>query len=382
MTRLKVMSVFGTRPEAIKMAPLVLELEKRPELESVVCVTAQHREMLDSVLEEFHIKPKHDLNIMQSGQSLSDITSRVLHGMAPVYEEEKPGLVLVHGDTTTTFAASLAAFYAHIPVGHVEAGLRTFDRWSPWPEEMNRRMTGQLASLHFAPTKRNAENLRREGVEGSIWITGNTVIDALRYTASGEGFSRPELSEIDYVNYRVITLTCHRRENYGGPMRNIFEAVRNTALRFPDVIFVYPVHLSPVVRQTAGELLGGVRNIRLIEPLDAVDMHRLMAKSYMVMTDSGGLQEEAPALGKPVLVLRRETERPEAVEAGTVVLAGTERERIELLAAKLLTDRAEYDRMAHAVNPYGDGRACERIADAICNAFGLSDRRPEEFMPE
>lgn len=380
MTRLKVMSVFGTRPEAIKMAPLVLELEKRPELESVVCVTAQHREMLDSVLEEFHIKPKHDLNIMQSGQSLSDITSRVLHGMAPVYEEEKPGLVLVHGDTTTTFAASLAAFYAHIPVGHVEAGLRTFDRWSPWPEEMNRRMTGQLASLHFAPTKRNAENLRREGVEGSIWITGNTVIDALRYTASGEGFSRPELGDIDYVNHRVITLTCHRRENYGGPMRNIFEAVRNTALRFPDVIFVYPVHLSPVVRQAAGELLGGVRNIRLIEPLDAVDMHRLMAKSYMVMTDSGGLQEEAPALGKPVLVLRRETERPEAVEAGTVVLAGTERERIELLAAKLLTDRAEYDRMAHAVNPYGDGRACERIADAICNAFGLSDRRPEEFM--
>ncbi len=382
MTRLKVMSVFGTRPEAIKMAPLVLELEKRPELESVVCVTAQHREMLDSVLEEFHIKPKYDLNIMQSGQSLSDITSRVLHGMAPVYEEEKPGLVLVHGDTTTTFAASLAAFYAHIPVGHVEAGLRTFDRWSPWPEEMNRRMTGQLASLHFAPTKRNAENLRREGVEGSIWITGNTVIDALRYTASGEGFSRPELGEIDYVNHRVITLTCHRRENYGGPMRNIFEAVRNTALRFPDVIFVYPVHLSPVVRQAAGELLGGVRNIRLIEPLDAVDMHRLMAKSYMVMTDSGGLQEEAPALGKPVLVLRRETERPEAVEAGTVVLAGTERERIELLAAKLLTDRAEYDRMAHAVNPYGDGRACERIADAICNAFGLSDRRPEEFMPQ
>ena len=382
MTRLKVMSVFGTRPEAIKMAPLVLELEKRPELESVVCVTAQHREMLDSVLEEFHIKPKHDLNIMQSGQSLSDITSRVLHGMAPVYEEEKPGLVLVHGDTTTTFAASLAAFYAHIPVGHVEAGLRTFDRWSPWPEEMNRRMTGQLASLHFAPTKRNAENLRREGVEGSIWITGNTVIDALRYTASGEGFSRPELGDIDYVNHRVITLTCHRRENYGGPMRNIFEAVRNTALRFPDVIFVYPVHLSPVVRQAAGELLGDVRNIRLIEPLDAVDMHRLMAKSYMVMTDSGGLQEEAPALGKPVLVLRRETERPEAVEAGTVVLAGTERERIELLAAKLLTDRAEYDRMAHAVNPYGDGRSCERIADAICNAFGLSDRRPEEFMPQ
>ena len=382
MTRLKVMSVFGTRPEAIKMAPLVLELKRRPELESIVCVTAQHREMLDSVLREFDIRPEHDLNIMQSGQSLADITSRVLRGMGPVYEQEKPGLVLVHGDTTTTFAAALAAFYAHIPVGHVEAGLRTFDRWSPWPEEMNRRMTGQLASFHFAPTQRNAENLRRENVEGSVWVTGNTVIDALRYTASGEGFSRPELRDIDYVNHRVVTLTCHRRENYGKPMRNIFEAVRNTAKRFPDVIFVYPVHLSPVVRQAAGELLSGLPNVKLIEPLDAVDMHRLMAKSYMVMTDSGGLQEEAPALGKPVLVLRRETERPEAVEAGTVVLAGTEREKIELLAAKLLTDSAEYEKMARAVNPYGDGRACPRIADAICYAFGLSDRRPEEFMPK
>lgn len=382
MTRLKVMSVFGTRPEAIKMAPLVLELKRRPELESIVCVTAQHREMLDSVLREFDIRPEHDLNIMQSGQSLADITSRVLRGMGPVYEQEKPGLVLVHGDTTTTFAAALAAFYAHIPVGHVEAGLRTFDRWSPWPEEMNRRMTGQLASFHFAPTQRNAENLRCENVEGSVWVTGNTVIDALRYTASGEGFSRPELGDIDYVNHRVVTLTCHRRENYGKPMRNIFEAVRNTAKRFPDVIFVYPVHLSPVVRQAAGELLSGLPNVKLIEPLDAVDMHRLMAKSYMVMTDSGGLQEEAPALGKPVLVLRRETERPEAVEAGTVVLAGTEREKIELLAAKLLTDRAEYEKMARAVNPYGDGRACPRIADAICYAFGLSDRRPEEFMPK
>lgn len=382
MIRLKVMSVFGTRPEAIKMAPLVLELKRRPELESIVCVTAQHREMLDSVLREFDIRPEHDLNIMQSGQSLADITSRVLRGMGPVYEQEKPGLVLVHGDTTTTFAAALAAFYAHIPVGHVEAGLRTFDRWSPWPEEMNRRMTGQLASFHFAPTQRNAENLRRENVEGSVWVTGNTVIDALRYTASGEGFSRPELGDIDYVNHRIVTLTCHRRENYGKPMRNIFEAVRNTAKRFPDVIFVYPVHLSPVVRQAAGELLSGLPNVKLIEPLDAVDMHRLMAKSYMVMTDSGGLQEEAPALGKPVLVLRRETERPEAVEAGTVVLAGTEREKIELLAAKLLTDRAEYEKMARAVNPYGDGRACPRIADAICYAFGLSNRRPEEFMPK
>ena len=382
MAKLKVMSVFGTRPEAIKMAPLVLELQRRSELESVVCVTAQHREMLDSVLGEFGIKPEYDLNIMKSGQTLADITSRVLQGLGPVYEQEKPGLVLVHGDTTTTFAAALAAFYARIPVGHVEAGLRTYDRWSPWPEEMNRRLTGQISSFHFAPTKRNAENLRRENIEGSIWITGNTVIDALRYTASGEGFSRPELSEIDYVNHRVVTLTCHRRENYGKPMRNIFEAVRNTALRFPDVIFVYPVHLSPVVREAAGELLSGLPNLRLIEPLEAVDMHRLMAKSYMVMTDSGGLQEEAPALGKPVLVLRRETERPEAVDAGTVALAGTDRESIEKLAAELLTDRTAYDKMARAVNPYGDGHACPRIADAICYAFGLSERRPEEFKPQ
>ena len=379
MAKLKVMSVFGTRPEAIKMAPLVLELRRRRELESVVCVTAQHREMLDSVLDEFGIRPEHDLNIMKSGQTLADITSRVLQGLGPVLEQEKPGLVLVHGDTTTTFAAALAAFYARIPV---EAGLRTYDRWSPWPEEMNRRMTGQLASFHFAPTQRNAENLRRENVEGGIWVTGNTVIDALRYTASGEGFSRPELSDIDYVNHRVVTLTCHRRENYGKPMRNIFEAVRNTALRFPDVIFVYPVHLSPVVREAAGELLSGVANIKLIEPLDAVDMHRLMARSYMVMTDSGGIQEEAPALGKPVLVLRRETERPEAVDAGTVALAGTDRENIEKLAAELLTDKAAYDKMARAVNPYGDGHACPRIADAICYAFGLSERRPEEFKPQ
>lgn len=382
MAKLKVMSVFGTRPEAIKMAPLVLELRRRRELESVVCVTAQHREMLDSVLDEFGIRPEHDLNIMKSGQTLADITSRVLQGLGPVLEQEKPGLVLVHGDTTTTFAAALAAFYARIPVGHVEAGLRTYDRWSPWPEEMNRRMTGQLASFHFAPTQRNAENLRRENVEGGIWVTGNTVIDALRYTAFGEGFSRPELSDIDYVNHRVVTLTCHRRENYGKPMRNIFEAVRNTALRFPDVIFVYPVHLSPVVREAAGELLSGVANIKLIEPLDAVDMHRLMARSYMVMTDSGGIQEEAPALGKPVLVLRRETERPEAVDAGTVALAGTDRENIEKLAAELLTDRTAYDKMARAVNPYGDGHACPRIADAICYAFGLSERRPEEFKPQ
>ena len=379
----KVVLVFGTRPEAIKMAPIVKEFQKHPdEFKTIVCVTGQHREMLDQVLNIFEITPDYDLNIMKQGQDLYDVTARVLVGLRDVLKAVSPDVVLVHGDTTTSMAAALAAFYQQIPVGHVEAGLRTHDRWSPWPEEMNRRLAGQLCTLHFAPTARNAENLRREGVEGSIWITGNTVIDALRYTASGEGFTSPELADIDYVNHRVVTLTCHRRENYGKPMRNIFEAVRNTALRFPDVIFVYPVHLSPVVREAAGELLSGLPNLRLIEPLEAVDMHRLMAKSYMVMTDSGGLQEEAPALGKPVLVLRRETERPEAVDAGTVVLAGTERERIEALAAELLTDKAAYDRMAHAVNPYGDGRACPRIADAICYAFGLSDRRPEEFTAQ
>jgi UDP-N-acetylglucosamine 2-epimerase (non-hydrolysing) len=380
-TKIKVMSVFGTRPEAIKMAPLVLELQKRSEIESRVCVTAQHREMLDGVMNTFGVTADHDLDIMKAKQSLSDITSRVLHGMEEVFAADRPDLVLVHGDTTTTLSAALAAFYAKIPVGHVEAGLRTYDRYSPYPEEMNRRITGQLAELHFAPTAKNAANLRREGIENGVFVTGNTVIDALAYTAHGEGFQSPELAGIDYVNRRVIAMTCHRRENYGEPMENIFSAVRDTASAFPDTLIVYPVHPAPVVRETAERLLGGVPNIRLIEPLDAVDMHRLMARSYLVMTDSGGLQEEAPALGVPVLVLRRETERPEAVEAGTVVLAGTERETIARLAANLLTDRAAYDRMAHAANPYGDGRACKRIADAILYSMGRSETRPEEFRP-
>lgn len=380
MSPLKVISVFGTRPEAIKMAPLVLELARRPGLEASVCVTAQHREMLDSVLTVFGITPDFDLDIMQKGQSLADITSRVLYGLGEIFLKSRPDLVLVHGDTTTTLAASLAAFYAGIPVGHVEAGLRTFDRSSPYPEEMNRRLTGQLATLHFAPTSRNAANLRREAVDGGIFVTGNTVIDALAYTAHGDGFSSKELKDIDYVNHRVVTMTCHRRENYGEPMRNIMLAIRSTAERFPDITVVYPVHLSPVVREAAFGILAGVPNVKLIEPLDAVDMHRLMARSYMVMTDSGGIQEEAPALGKPVLVLRRETERPEAVEAGTVVLAGTRREDIQRLAAELLTDPQKYNAMARAVNPYGDGRACPRIADAILFTFGLRKNAPEEFL--
>lgn len=379
MTKLKVMSIFGTRPEAIKMAPLVLELSRRAEIDSLVCVTAQHREMLDSVLGVFGIRPDYDLNVMKNGQTLADITGRVLTGLGEVLASAKPDLVLVHGDTTTTFASALAAFYAKINCGHVEAGLRTFDRWSPWPEEMNRRLAAQLCTLHFAPTARNAANLRREGVTDGIFVTGNTVIDALGYTAHGEGFESEELRALDMSSRRVVTLTCHRRENYGEPMRHIFAAVRQIALENPDVLIVYPVHLSPTVREAARECLGGVENIALTEPLSAVDMHRLMARSYMVMTDSGGIQEEAPALGKPVLVLRRETERPEAVEAGTVRIAGTETENIVRLADKLLHDRAEYERMARAVNPYGDGRACVRIADAILYTYGLRSEPPTEF---
>ena len=381
MAEIRVLSVFGTRPEAIKMSPLALELARREHIDPQVCVTAQHREMLDGVLSVFGVAPDYDLDIMRPGQTLADITSRVLSGLGGVFESARPDLVLVHGDTTTTFAAALAAFYAKIPCGHVEAGLRTFDRWSPYPEEMNRRLAGQLCTLHFAPTARNAENLRREGVEGGVFVTGNTVIDALAYTARGEGFSSPQLRALDFSVRRVIALTCHRRENYGRPMENIFAAVREIAERHPEVLIVYPVHLSPAVRECAGRLLGGVANIALIEPLDAVDMHRLMARSYLVMTDSGGIQEEAPALGKPVLVLRRETERPEAVEAGTVALAGTETADIVRLAETLLADGAAYARMAHAVNPYGDGHACRRIADAIEYSFGLRSEAPEAFRP-
>jgi len=380
MKRIKVLSVFGTRPEAIKMCPLVLELDRREEFESLVCVTAQHREMLDSVLQCFGVKPDYDLDIMQKSQTLSDITARILAGLGEVLREAKPDIVLVHGDTTTTFASALAAFYEKIPVGHVEAGLRTFDRWSPFPEEMNRCMVGRLAEYHFSPTAQNAANLRREAVEGKIFVTGNTVIDAMDYTVRGDSFSDAALSRIDFSR-RVITMTCHRRENYGEPMENIFRAVKRVAEDFPDTLTVYPVHMSPAVRDCARRILGATENIMLIEPLDAMDMHKLMSRSYMIMTDSGGLQEEAPALGKPVLVVRRETERPEAVEAGTVVLAGTEEERIYSLASELLTDKSVYDKMARAVNPYGDGHACRRIANALCYGFGISHNAPEDFAP-
>ena len=378
--RIKVMSVFGTRPEAIKMAPLVLELQRHEEIESLVCITAQHREMLDSVMEQFGLQADYDLDIMSKGQDLTDITMRVLDKMRGVLREARPDVVLVHGDTTTTFAGALAAFYEKIPVGHVEAGLRTFDRWSPFPEEMNRSLVGRIATLHFAPTASNEGNLKREAVSGSLYVTGNTVIDAMAYTVRGDQFTSPELNAIDFEGRRLIALTCHRRENYGEPMAQIFTAVATLAKQNPDVLIVYPVHLSPVVREAAQKYLSGIENIRLIEPLDAMDMHRLMARSYFVMTDSGGIQEEAPALGKPVLVLRRETERPEAVEAGTVKLAGTKTDVILSLAQELLDSEEAYDAMAKAVNPYGDGHACPRIAQAILHHFGRGEA-PAPFVP-
>ncbi len=377
MKKIKVMSVFGTRPEAIKMCPLALELASRPEFDSTVCVTAQHREMLDGVLSCFGVQPDFDLDIMESGQTLSTITTKILTLIGPVIQRVRPDVLLVHGDTTTTFASALAAFYERVSVGHVEAGLRTYDRYSPFPEELNRCMVGRLAQYHFAPTAQNRRNLEREAVTGRIFVTGNTVIDAMKYTVKGEKFDCAALNGVDFSR-RVITMTCHRRENYGAPMESIFSAAAELARRFPDTLTVYPVHLSPTVRECAACFLSNIENVMLIDPLDAMDMHRLMLRSYMVMTDSGGIQEEAPALGKPVLVLRRETERPEAVEAGTVKLAGVDRDTILELAGELLTDEAKYSSMAHAVNPYGDGHACRRIAQALLHSFGMGEA-PEDF---
>ena len=380
MKKLRVMSIFGTRPEAIKMAPLVKTLADRENMESLCCVTAQHREMLDSVLEIFRIVPDFDLNIMEPGQTLSTITTKCLLGLEKVFAEGKPDLVLVHGDTTTAFSAALAAFYGQIRLGHVEAGLRTYDKYSPYPEEMNRTLVGDLSDLHFSPTAANRDNLRREGIVKGVFLTGNTVIDAMSTTVRPDfTFPTELLNHLDYKNRTVILVTCHRRENYGEPMKNIMTALRRLAETYPQVELVYPVHLSPVVRQATDRYLSGHGRIHLIDPLNVEEMHNLMARCSFVMTDSGGLQEEAPALGKPVLVLRRETERPEAVAAGTVKLAGTAEEDIFRLGAELITDRAAYDAMAHAVNPYGDGQACRRIADAIEYTFGLRDRAPEEF---
>ena len=380
MKPVTVMTIFGTRPEAIKMAPLALELQKRPGIRALCCVTAQHREMLDSVLEIFKLKPDYDLNIMQPRQTLSTITSKCLTGMDDVLNEAKPDLVLVHGDTSTTFAGALAAFYHQIPVGHVEAGLRTYDKWSPFPEEMNRKMVGAIADLHFCPTVANEKNLQRENITQGVFLTGNTVIDALQTTVVKDfTFAEDILNNLDYENRKVILVTCHRRENYGQPMTNIMTALRRIADAFPEVELVYPVHLSPVVQEAAHKYLDNHPRIHLIAPLAVDEMHNLMARCHLVMTDSGGLQEEAPALGKPVLVLRKETERPEAVEAGTVKLAGVEEEVIFSMASELLTDPQAYQAMAHAVNPYGDGQACRRIADAIEWHFGLRSEAPDPF---
>ena len=380
MKPVTVMTIFGTRPEAIKMAPLALELQKRPGIRALCCVTAQHREMLDSVLEIFKLKPDYDLNIMQPRQTLSTITSKCLTGMDDVLNEAKPDLVLVHGDTSTTFAGALAAFYHQIPVGRVEAGLRTYDKWSPFPEEMNRKMVGAIADLHFCPTVANQKNLQRENITQGVFLTGNTVIDALQTTVVKDfTFAEDILNNLDYENRKVILVTCHRRENYGQPMTNIMTALRRIADAFPEVELVYPVHLSPVVQEAAHKYLDNHPRIHLIAPLAVDEMHNLMARCHLVMTDSGGLQEEAPALGKPVLVLRKETERPEAVEAGTVKLAGVEEEVIFSMASELLTNPAAYQAMAHAVNPYGDGQACRRIADAIEWHFDLRADKPDEF---
>ena len=377
--KIKVMSVFGTRPEAIKMAPLIKELEKRQNIESIVCLTGQHRDMLMQVMNTFNIDADFNLDIMRPGQTVTTITTDVLSGMENILKETKPDVMLVHGDTSTSFAGALAAFYAGVRVGHVEAGLRTYDKLSPFPEEMNRQITSRLADLHFAPTAANRKNLLSENISDNVFVTGNTVIDALKTTVSNNyHFSDEALEAIDFSDAKYILLTAHRRENLGQPLRQICRAVRILARDNADVKFIYPMHLNPLVRNTAREILGGMDNIILTEPVDVCDMHNLMNRCYMVMTDSGGLQEEAPALGKPVLVLRTETERPEAVTAGTVKIAGVDTDTIVDMANTLIRDKAAYSRQAGAVNPYGDGHASARICDAVLYYFGLGDK-PKDF---
>lgn len=359
----KVMAIFGTRPETIKMAPLVKELQSRPQVQTIVCVTAQHRQMLDQVLQAFEIEPDYDLDIMQQGQTLSDITSRVLNGLEDIMKTEKPDIVLVHGDTTTTFAGALAAYYQQIPVGHVEAGLRTYQKYSPYPEEMNRQMVGVMADLHFAPTYKSMENLLREGKKReNIIVTGNTAIDALKTTVRDDYSS-------ELLNWaqgsRLLVLTAHRRENLGAPMYRMFRAIKRIVDLYEDVKMVYPVHLNPIVQRAAHEVFGNDPKIRLVEPMDVIDFHNLLSRSYLILTDSGGIQEEAPSLGKPVIVLRDTTERPEGVEAGTLKLAGTDEMTIYHLLDELLNNSEEYHRMSCAKNPYGDGEASRKIVDFL-----------------
>jgi len=378
----KVIAIFGTRPEAIKMAPLVKTLQDDPQIDCKVAVTAQHREMLDQVLNLFQIIPDYDLDIMRPGQTLFEITSRALLGLQNILLKEKPDLVLVHGDTSTTFAGALAAYYSKISVGHVEAGLRSCNKYSPFPEEINRRLTGVLGDLHFAPTRTAAGNLLREGHDSEeIFITGNTVIDALLHTVQKEyKFRSSILNKVDFNSQRVLVLTTHRRENWGEPMQQIYSAVRDLVQEFSDVVVVFPVHKNPAVRQVAKKTLGDLERVKLIEPLDYEPFANLLNKAYLVLTDSGGLQEEAPALGKPVLVLRENTERPEAVTAGTVKLVGTNRDKIYQDAKQLLTDEKAYNNMAHAVNPYGDGQSSRRIQEALHYFWGWQKERPEFFV--
>lgn len=382
MKRIKVMTVFGTRPEAIKMAPVVLELAKYPEMITpVITVTAQHRDMLDQVLNLFDIKPDHDLDIMAQGQTLFDITCKAMQGLNTVLEQEKPDIVLVHGDTTTTFAGALAAYYHQTAVGHVEAGLRTHNKYSPFPEEMNRKLTGSLTDLHFAPTSTARDNLAEENIKGeSVFITGNTVIDALLKTVDENFvFENELLKSIDYKNKKVVLVTTHRRENLGEPMRHVYQALRDIVNEFADVEIVFPVHKNPKVREVVESELGGVDRVHLIDPLDYEPFANLLARSYLVLTDSGGIQEEAPALGKPVLVLRDTTERPEAIGAGTVKLIGTDKKRVYGEARLLITDEAEYHKMSNACNPYGDGQASRRIVEAILWKHGFITNKPNSF---
>ncbi len=381
MDKIKVMPVFGTRPDAIKMAPLVLELKKRPEFETVVCVSGQHRQMLDTVLDIFKLKPDYDLNVMRDRQTLTQITSNILCGIDEVLSREKPDLVLVHGDTSTAFTAALAAFYHKIKVGHVEAGLRTYDKYSPFPEEMNRRFVGLAADLHFAPTVANRENLLRESVlPESVYVTGNTEVDAIYHLVRDDySFQNPSLRTLDFQNKRVIAMTAHRRENLGKPLEQICRATKRITELFPDTHIVYPVHLNPAVGEVAHRILGDVPQVTLIAPIGVDDMSNLLARAALVLTDSGGIQEDAAALHRPCLVLRTETERPEAVETGAIALAGTEKEKIVSLAKILLTDETVYRRMVSARNPYGDGHASERIADAILYSFGGKSSRPADF---
>jgi UDP-N-acetylglucosamine 2-epimerase (non-hydrolysing) len=380
--KIKVMTVFGTRPEAIKMAPIVLELRKHPEeIQPVVAVTAQHREMLDQVLHLFHIEPDYDLNLMAKGQTLFDITTRAMNGLDGVLTKEQPDLVLVHGDTTTTFAGALAAYYHQTAVGHVEAGLRTHNKYSPFPEEMNRKLTGCIADLNFAPTETSEKNLLQENVKPeSIFVTGNTVIDALHHTVREDfGFEDELLDGVDFKHHRIILVTTHRRENLGEPMRHVYQALKQLTQEIDDVEIVFPVHKNPKVREVVNQELGGLSKVHLIEPLDYEPFANLMHRACLILTDSGGVQEEAPALGKPVLVLRDTTERPEAVEAGTVKLIGTDEERVYAEAKRLLTDEKEYSRMAESVNPYGDGKAAQRIIQAILYTYGFTTEKPSRF---